>query len=250
MRVIGRRYLRKKAPVLKRVIAIAGCPPGPTRRGGTQRATPGMPWVSSSAGVDEWVPDATGSGPQVSTPDVDAPPRKPTLAEQIAATRAKQAAAKAEAAAAPTTEPAEERKLSLAEQIAATRAKTAGGVASVVPVGGAEAEAAARAERAERFRLKEEAAAAADRAEAVREDEARRQAAELAAAEADRVALAEVEAAMGSRKLSLAEQVRVAVRVSVRVWVRARARVRARVRVRARLRVRVCGWRFAIWGLA
>ena len=248
MRVIGRRYLRKKAPVLKRVIAIAGCPPGPTRRGGTQRATPGMPWVSSSAGVDEWVPDATGSGPQVSTPAVDAPPRKPTLAEQIAATRAKQAAAKAEAAAAPTTEPAEPRKLSLAEQIAATRAKTAGGVASVVPVGGAEAEAAARAERAERFRLKEEAAAAADRAEAAREDEARRQAAELAAAEADRVALAEVEAAMGSRKLSLAEQVKVRfrVRVRVRVWVRARVRVR----VRARFRVRVGGWRLAIWGLA
>ena len=215
-----------------------------------RRATPAMAWVSSSAGVDEWVPDATGSDPQVSTPAVDAPavdapPRKPSLAEQIAATRAKQAAAKAEAA-----EPAEPRKLSLAEQIAATRAKTAGGVASVVPVGGAEAEAAARAERAERFRLKEEAAAAADRAEAVREDEARRQAAELAAAEADRVALAEMEAAMGSRKLSLAEQVRVAVRVSVRVWVRARARVRVRVRVRARFRVKVCVWRLAIWGLA
>ena len=129
-----------------------------------------------------------------------------------------------------------------------TRAKTAGGVASVVPVGGAEAEAAARAERAERFRLKEEAAAAADRAEAAREDEARRQAAELAAAEADRVALAEVEAAMGSRKLSLAEQVKVKFRVRVRV--RARARGRARVRVRARFRVRVGGWRLAIWGLA
>ena len=238
---------RTRVDALARRLSRATVAPRPTRRGGTQRATPAMPWASSSAGVDEWVPDATGSGPQVSTPDVDAPPRKPTLAEQIAATRAKQAAAKAEAAAAPTTEPAEPRKLSLAEQIAATRARAAGGVASVVPVGGAEAEAAARAER---FRLKEEAAAAADRAEAAREDEARRQAAELAAAEADRVALAEVEAAMGSRKLSLAEQVRVAVRVSVRVWVRARAHVRVRVRVRARLRVRVCGWRFAIWGLA
>ena len=36
----------------------------------------------------------------------------------------------------------------------------------------------------------------------------------MAAAEADRVAQAEMEAAMGSRKLSLAEQARVAVRVS------------------------------------
>ena len=176
-----------------------------------------MPWAQTSAGVEEWVPDPTGSDPQVATPAIDAPARKLSLAEQIAATRAKQASAKAEASE-PTTEPAKPRKLSLAEQIAATRARAAGGAAPAVAVATreqltakmeaaaakSEAEAAARAER---FRVKEEATAAADLAEAVRESEAAREAAEVFAVEADRVALAEMEASMVSRKLSLAEQI-------------------------------------------
>ena len=65
----------------------------------------GMPWAQSSAGVEEWVgPDppavVLGRGRLVTAPatEAPAPPRKLSLAEQIAATRAKQAAATAELA--------------------------------------------------------------------------------------------------------------------------------------------------------
>ena len=65
----------------------------------------GMPWAQSSAGVEEWVgPDppavVLGRGRLVTAPATEAaaPPRKLSLAEQIAATRAKQAAATAELA--------------------------------------------------------------------------------------------------------------------------------------------------------
>ena len=195
-----------------------------------------MPWVQSTAGVEQWVPDPTGSD----TPAIDAPPRKLSLAEQIAATRAKQALAKAEVAAEPATEPAKPRKLSLAEQIAATRARAAGGAAPEVVVATpeqltaqVEAEAAARAER---FRIKEEAIAAADAAEAMRESEAARQADELVAVEADRVALAEMEVATGSRKLSLAEQIAV-----TRAKERARAREAAAAAAAAREQAAAAG---------
>ena len=68
-----------------------------------------MPWAQSSAGVEEWVgPDPPavilGRGRLVTAPatEAPAPPRKLSLAEQIAATRAKQAAATAEAAPGPS----------------------------------------------------------------------------------------------------------------------------------------------------
>ena len=198
----GAKYVSVK-PALRTLSFYSQCARRDPRD--TSSALAVMPWAQTSAGVEEWVPDPTGSDPQVATPAIDAPARKLSLAEQIAATRAKQASAKAEASE-PTTEPAKPRKLSLAEQIAATRARAAGGAAPAVAVATreqltakmeaaaakSEAEAAARAER---FRVKEEATAAADAVEAMRESEAAREADKLAAVEADRVAQAEMEAA-------------------------------------------------------
>ena len=68
-----------------------------------------MPWVTTSAGVEEWMPAP------------HEPTAAPDLRAQIAATRAKVQIDAQLAAAAPT------RPLTLAEQIAATRAKVAGG---------------------------------------------------------------------------------------------------------------------------
>ena len=107
-----------------------------------------MPWVTSSAGVEEWMPApheptaapdlraqiaATRAKVQIDAQLAAAAPTRPlTLAEQIAATRAKVAGGGNTATAgdlaetctlAPTLPPPPPRPLSLAEQIAATRAK-------------------------------------------------------------------------------------------------------------------------------
>jgi len=154
-----------------------------------------MSWVRSSEGVEEWVEGAV---------DAPQPARKLTLAEQIAATRAKVASevpsGAANSAATPAVQP---KKMSLAEQIAATRAKAAAA---------SSAEADAKAARAARAAAKAEAEAAEAEAEARAETEAERRqkmAADMAAKEEAANVLQEAmaEAEAGTRKLTLAEQI-------------------------------------------
>jgi len=145
-------------------------------------------WVASSTGVEEWVDAVEPSA---------AAPRKLSLAEQIAATRAK---VKEEAQAAASVEPLP-RKLTLAEQIAATRAAAKGGAEQSTDDQAKEARAARAAAKA--------AAEAAEALAEVRAEEEQERAARAAAKKAaeDEALRAMVEAEAGARKLTLAEQI-------------------------------------------
>ena len=154
-----------------------------------------MPWVTTSAGVEEWMPApheptaapdlraqiaATRAKVQIDAQLAAAAPTRPlTLAEQIAATRAKVAGGGNTATAGdlaetctlpPTLPPPPPRPLSLAEQIAATRAKA---VSASVPE---ETPEEARERRVRAKEAREAAERAELEAELRAEEEARRQA--------------------------------------------------------------------------
>jgi hypothetical protein len=198
-----------------------------------------MSWIETSAGVEEWQEDASAPAtprkltlaeqiaatrakvkseamaaappPAAASEDNSSstPQRKLTLAEQIAATRAKEAGRASAGSATDTTSSAPPRKLTLAEQIAATRAKASSASSAAAAE---DAEDAAEA-RARRYAAKQAAEAAEAEAERRAEEEAARAAkaeADAANADAARAALAELEtAAAEGKKLTLAEQIAV-----------------------------------------